>query len=72
MALRSMYVCTLDTDTFVIVSYNETEGKGERGARRERKERGGREGREAGERGERQAKVNPTLEDMSVFFTEAC
>lgn len=30
MALRSVYVGILDTDTFIIMSYNEVEGKGER------------------------------------------
>lgn len=28
--LTSMYACILDTDTFIISSYNETEGKGKR------------------------------------------
>lgn len=50
-----MSVCILDTDTFIISSYNGNEGKGERSEAKEREERSG--------------KVNPTLEDnFSDFY----
>lgn len=57
MVLTSMYACILDTDIFIIASYNETGGKGKRTETSE-------------ERGmERLIQIRKTI---LMFFTEMC